>query len=137
MAQRRAANRSRFQLKVLIDMNLSPRWVGTLESARIEARQWSAVGNGAAPDRVVFDWARRQGCVVLTHDLDFSRLLALSGTRAPSVVLLRTHRLLPEDSAISLCNVLRRHAADIENGAIVVLDTDRHRIRLLPLRQDC
>ena len=137
MAQGRAGNRSRFQLKVLIDMNLSPRWVGTLESARIEARQWSAVGNGAAPDRVVFDWARQQGCVVLTHDLDFSRLLALSGARAPSVVLLRTHRLLPEDSAISLCNVLRRHAADIENGAIVVVDTDRHRIRLLPLRQDC
>ena len=73
----------------------------------------------------------------MTHDIDFSRLLALSGARAPSVVLLRTHRLLPADSAIPLCNVLRRHAAEIDDGAIVVLDTDRHRVRLLPLQQDC
>ena len=118
-------------------MNLSLRWVETLERAGIEARHWSAVGDGPASERVVFDWARRHGCVVLTHDLDFSRLLALSGARAASVVLLRTHRLLPEDSAISICNVLRRHAAEIDDGSIIVLDTDRHRVRLLPLKQDC
>ena len=64
VAQRRAGSRGRFQLTVLIDMNLSPRWVETLERAGIEARHWSAVGEGAASDRVVFDWARRHGCVV-------------------------------------------------------------------------
>ena len=35
-----------------------------------------------------------------------------------------------------LIDVLRRHAAEIEDGAIVVLDADRHRVRLLPLRRD-
>lgn len=117
-------------------MNLSPRWVDTLEGAGMEARHWSAVGDGAASDRVVFAWARQHGWVVLTHDLDFSRLLALTGARAPSVVLLRTHRLLPTDSGMMLINVLRRHAAEIKDGAIVVLDADRHRVRLLPLRRD-
>ena len=117
-------------------MNLSPRWVDTLAGAGIESRHWSTTGDGKAFDRTVFEWACRHGWVVLTHDLDFSRLLALTGARAPSVVLLRTHRLLPTDSGAMLINVLRRHAAEIEDGAIVVLDTDRHRIRLLPLRRD-
>ena len=71
--------------------------------------------------------------MLLTHDLDFSRILALAGGRSPSVVLLRTHRLLPSDSATSLVKVLHRHAAEIETGAVVVVSPDRYRVRLLPL----
>ena len=78
--------------------------------------------------------ARRHGFVLLTHDLDFSRILALTGGRSPSVVLIRTHRLLPSDSATSLVEVLRRYAADIETGAVVVVSPDRYRVRLLPLQ---
>ena len=68
-------------------MNLSPRWVEALEGASIEARHWSTVGDGAASDREVFEWACRHGFVVLTHDLDFGRILALAESRSPSVVL--------------------------------------------------
>ena len=91
-------------------------------------------GDGAASDRKVFQWARRHAFVLLTHDLAFSRILALAGGRSPRVVLLRTHRLLPSDSATSLVEVLRRHAADIETGAVVVVSPDRYRVRLLPLQ---
>ena len=115
-------------------MNLSPRWVEALEHAGIEARHWNTVGEGAASDREVFQWARRQGYVVLTHDLDFGRILALAGSRSPSVVLLRTHRLLPAESAMMLVTVLRRHAVAIEKGAVVVLGAEHERVRLLPLQ---
>ncbi len=134
MAQRGAGSHGRFELKLLIDMNLSPRWVEALADAGIEARHWSNVGDGAASDREVFQWARRHRFVLLTHDLDFSRILALAGGRSPSVVLLRTHRLLPSDSAATLVQVLRRHAAEIETGAVVVVGPDRYRVRLLPLK---
>ena len=117
-------------------MNLSPRWVEALEDAGIEAKHWSAVGDGAASDREVFQWARSHGFVVLTHDLDFSRILALAGGRSPSVIVLRTHRLLPADSATLLVRVLRQHAAEIEMGAVVVLSAARDRVRLLPLQPD-
>ena len=134
MAQRGARSRGRFELKLLIDMNLSPRWIEALADAGIEARHWSKVGEGAASDREVFQWARRHGSVLLTHDLEFSRILALTGGLSPSVVLLRTHRLLPSDSATTLVKVLRRHAAEIETGAVVVVSPDHYRVRLLPLR---
>ena len=115
-------------------MNLSPRWIEALVEAGIEARHWSTVGDGAASDREVFQWAGRHGFVLLTHDLDFGRILALAGGRSPSVVLLRTQRLLPSDSATMLVSVLRRHQAEIEAGAVVVVSPDRSRVRLLPLR---
>ena len=117
-------------------MNLSPRWVEALEDAGIAARHWSAVGDGAASDREVFEWARRHGFIVLTHDLDFSRILALAGGRSPSVILLRTHRLLPADSAPMLVGALRQHSSKIETGAVVVLSAARDRVRLLPLRPE-
>lgn len=115
-------------------MNLSPRWIEALAEAGIEACHWSTVGDGAASDREVFQWARRYGFVLLTHDLDFGRILALAGGRSPSVVLLRTQRLLPSDSATMLVSVLRRHTAAIEAGAAVVVSPDRSRVRLLPLQ---
>lgn len=117
-------------------MNLSPRWVEALEHTGIEARHWSAVGDGAASDAEVLQWARRGGFVLLTHDLDFGRLLALGGGRGPSVVLLRTHRVLPVESATLLVKVLRRHESELEQGAVVVLHPDHNRVRLLPLRPD-
>jgi len=73
---------------------------------------------------------------VLTRDLDFGRLLALTGDRSPSVVLLRMHRVLPADSGTRLIDVLRRHAADLERGAIIALSADSDRVHLLPLRRD-
>ena len=84
MAQRGAGSRDRFELKLLIDMNLSPRWIEALAGAGIEARHWSTVGDGAASGREVFQWVRRHGFVLLTHDLDFSRILALAGGHSPS-----------------------------------------------------
>ena len=133
MAQRGAGSHGRLELKLLIDMNLSPQWTEALADAGIEAHHWSEFGDGAASDQEVFQWARLHGFVLLTHDLDFSRILALAGGRSPSVVLLRTHRLLPSDSAATLVTALRRHEEDIETGAVLVVSPDRYRIRLLPL----
>jgi predicted nuclease of predicted toxin-antitoxin system len=70
-------------LRILLDMNLSPSWVRVLGEAGIEAQHWSAIGDGRASDREIFEWASRNHFVVFTHDLDFSRLLALTGSAGP------------------------------------------------------
>jgi predicted nuclease of predicted toxin-antitoxin system len=116
-------------------MNLSPVWVDALVEAGIEAQHWSTVGDGRASDKEIFDWANRNGFVVFIHDLDFSRLLALTGSSGPSVVQLRTHRVLSAETAAMIVSVLRQHEADLQSGAILVVDPDRARVRLLPLRE--
>ena len=63
-------------MKLLIDLNLSPGWVPVLERAGWEARHWATVGDLRASDQTLLSWARSNGYVVFTHDLDFGTLLA-------------------------------------------------------------
>jgi predicted nuclease of predicted toxin-antitoxin system len=37
-------------MKLLIDMNLSPRWTAFFAESRIEAIHWSVIGKADAPD---------------------------------------------------------------------------------------
>lgn len=70
-------------MKLLVDMNLSPRWVGLLINAGIEAVHWSTLGAANAPDVEIMAFARAKGYVVLTHDLDFSAILAATHGASP------------------------------------------------------
>ena len=122
-------------MKLLIDMNLSPQWVPFLADYAIEAIHWSAIGPANATDQVLMDYARDLGMIVLTHDLDFSAILAATNGRKPSVVQLRLGNLIPENAFAWLVAVLRQTAAELDAGALVTLDRKRPRIRILPLRQ--
>lgn len=51
-------------MKVLVDMNLSPRWARFLGDAGIEARHWSELGPGNAPDVEIMAFARVHDYVV-------------------------------------------------------------------------
>jgi len=51
-------------MKVLVDMNLSPTWIGFLAHHGVEATHWSSVGDPKAQDAEVMAWARQHDCVV-------------------------------------------------------------------------
>ena len=80
-------------MKLLVDMNLSPRWVSSLTDVGIEAAHWSTLGSANASDSEIMSYASEHGYVVLTHDLDFSALLAATRGQKPSVVQIRTNDL--------------------------------------------
>ncbi len=66
-------------MKLLVDMNLSPRWTLLLAGNGFDASHWSAVGAPDAPDAEIMAFARSGDHVVLTHDLDFGAILAATG----------------------------------------------------------
>ncbi len=70
-------------MKILIDMNLPPRWVQLFAHAGWEALHWSQIGAPTDSDREIMAWARENGYIVFTHDLDFSALLATTQKKAP------------------------------------------------------
>lgn len=45
-------------MKILLDMNLSPRWVTVLSEAGTTSDHWSALGSANAPDTTIMDYAR-------------------------------------------------------------------------------
>lgn len=120
-------------MHILIDMNLSPRWVPPLRSEGWEVEHWSTVGPIHATDAEIMAWARTHGYIVLTHDLDFSAILAATQAKSPSVVQIRAQNVLPEDMACTLIPALRQLTARLEQGALVTIEPARTRMRILPL----
>ena len=121
-------------MKVLVDMNLSPRWITLLQAMEVEACHWSTVGSHTAPDEEVLRWAAVNRQVLLTHDLDFGAVLAFSGAVTPSVIQIRSDDLRPELLAPRIAAVLRQIAKALTDGALVTIEPGRERVRLLPLR---
>ena len=119
-------------MKLLIDMNLPPAWADLLRTHGYEALHWSDVGAPDAPDETIMDWAREQGCVVLTHDLDFGTLLALTHATSPSVIQMRAQDVMPETMGAVVITALRQFEEVLGSGALVVVDAARARARVLP-----
>jgi len=120
-------------MKILVDMNLSPRWVAELRSAGVESIHWRDVGPPNATDREVLAWCASREHVLFTHDLDFGAILAGSGAQGPSVVQLRAENILPEVWLAQVLDALRKAEAEIDQGVLITIEPARHRIRLLPL----
>jgi predicted nuclease of predicted toxin-antitoxin system len=122
-------------MRLLIDMNLTPRWVHFLRDAEYEAAHWASVGSHSAKDSEICDDRRQHAYVLLTNDLDFPQILAHTGQNAPSVVLLRGEPLVPQARGSALFLALQDFPAELNQGAIVTLDwSDKPRARVLPLR---
>ena len=114
-------------------MNLSPEWQPILQENGFEAVHWSAIGAGNAPDSEIMQWARDNGCVVFTHDLDFGILLAHSQDGRPSVIQVRTQDVSPEHLGPVVLRVLRAHGEALESGALLTIDESKSRVRILPI----
>ncbi len=121
-------------MKLLIDMNLSPRWVNLLADAGIDATHWSMLGAANAPDVEITAFARTNGYVVLTHDLDFGAILAATQGDKPSVVQIRSEDVSPNVIGTPIIDALRQMSAELDEGALLTVDPRRTRLRLLPLR---
>ncbi|MBL0011119.1 MAG: DUF5615 family PIN-like protein [Nitrosomonas sp.] len=121
-------------MKPLINTNLSPRWVDVLVNAGIEAAHWSAVGASNAPDSEIMAYAKANDYIVLTHDLDFSAILAVTHGEKPSVVQIRADDVNPDVIRKQVIGALQQMSTDLADGALLTIDTNRTRVRLLPLR---
>jgi predicted nuclease of predicted toxin-antitoxin system len=122
-------------VKLLVDMNLSPRWVGRLAAHGFEAVHWSTIGAASARDVEILTWANGHEFVLITNDLDFSAILAASAGVSPSVVQIRTQDLLSDAAVSIVAKAIQAHREDIERGALLSIDEGGTRVRMLPLRR--
>ncbi len=120
-------------MKLLIDMNLSPRRVSVLMEAGFDAVHWSTLGRSNALDTEIMDFAKANGYVVLTHDLDFGAILAATHGEKPSVVQIRSEDVSPDVIGKSVIFALRQMTSELDEGALLTLDPNRPRLRMLPL----
>lgn len=122
-------------MKILIDMNLSPDWVKVLAAQGWEAVHWSSIGDIRATDAVIFQWARENTYVVFTHDLDFGAILAATNAAAPSVFQIRVQDVFPPIISKRVIQAFKEYSGLLESGALITLDENRSRVRVLPIRK--
>ncbi|NOZ40091.1 MAG: hypothetical protein GXP24_07685 [Planctomycetes bacterium] len=114
-------------------MNLSPAWVDELATHGCPSVHWSAIGDPKAADREIMSWARSNGYVVFTHDLDFGTMLALTHAAGPSVLQVRGQNVLPDHLLPVVLTAIKQYESDLASGALVVVNESRLRVRILPI----
>jgi predicted nuclease of predicted toxin-antitoxin system len=120
-------------ISILIDINLSPDRVTELSQHGWTSAHWSTIGDPGATDSEIMAWARANGHVVFTHDLDFGTMLALTHASGPSVIQVRGQNVLADHLAPTVLAALKQHETDLVAGALVVVDEAKSRVRVLPI----
>lgn len=91
------------------------------------------IGMGSAPDIEIIDRARREERIILTGDLDYPRLLAITTADQPGVILFRGGDYDEQETISQLTKVLASISPPQLARSIVVVERFRIRRRSLPV----
>ena len=120
-------------MKILLDMNIPLKYATLLANKGIESIRWSDVGLPNAKDTEIIAYASEHNCIVLTYDLGFSTILAITHELKPSVVQIRASVLQAEQAVGFMATALLQNENELEKGAVMSIDLHKSRLRLLPL----
>jgi len=122
-------------MRFLADAGISPKTVEFLRQLGHEAVHVRTIGLQRAPDPELVARARADSSVVLTFDLDFGDILALGVLDKRSVILFRLADERAESVDRRLSTVLDERRAELESGALILIEDTQYRVRKLPIRR--
>jgi predicted nuclease of predicted toxin-antitoxin system len=117
-------------------MGVSQRLVVWLRQQGHDAIHLRDQGLRRLPNGDIFTKAADEQRIILTWDLDFTEILALSGTNTVSAVVFRLLNTRSANVIRRLERVLATSTRDLIEGAIISVEESRHRVRLLPLGRE-
>ena len=118
-------------MRFLADMGVAQRIVQWLRSEGHDAVHLRDERLHRLPNGQIFEKAVAESRIILTFDLDFGEIVALSGGQQVSVILFRLHNTRTPHVIERLKKVLQESSSVLEEGAVVV-EESRHRTRRLP-----
>jgi predicted nuclease of predicted toxin-antitoxin system len=112
-------------MRFLADAGISPKTVEFLKHTGHDAVHVRTLGLQRATDSNLMERARTESRIVLTFDLDFEEVLALGVLDKPSVIIFRLADQRAESVNQRLSTVLMERAADLESGALILVEDAR------------
>lgn len=106
-------------MKFLLDAQFPPRLVKALKRAGHSAEHVYDCGLLTAPDRTIWDYAVREGAVVMTKDADFA-MLRQSKSNGPAVVWVRLGNIANDNLITALLSALPEITVAIAAGESLV-----------------
>lgn len=120
-------------MKFLADMGISLRTVSWLRNCGYDVVHLRDEGLQKLPDNQILIKARTEERILLTIDLDFAQLLAVSGDSLPSVILFRLGNENYDVINERLIQVLSECQEDLAVGSIISVSNETFRVRRLPI----
>jgi predicted nuclease of predicted toxin-antitoxin system len=120
-------------MKVLLDMPVSASLLGVLQAHGHEGIHAHDIDLDRAADRELLAVARRDNRIILTADLDFPRILALSSAEGPGLILFRGGNYSDAEMRDLLERVLAEVPPEVLEVSVCVVDKRRIRFTRLPL----
>lgn len=120
-------------MRFLVDMNLATEVAVWLRAHGHDAAHLHELGLQELGDEAVLARAVADRRVILTFDLDFADISAAAGEARVAVILFRLRSAQTARIVARLQAVLAAAARALENGAVVIVEEARLRIRRLPI----
>ena len=120
-------------MKFLADMGVSQQVVAYLRGAGHSVIHLRDEKLERLSDELIVSKAIRESRIILTFDLDFGEILALASGAVIGVILFRLNNTRSSFIVKRLESMLRDVETPLEEGAIVVVEDARYRIRRLPI----
>ncbi len=123
-------------MRFLLNENISPSIVPLFQKINWNAVHACSLGLQGKTDVHIVEYAIREGLIIITHDLDYSRIVSLSGKDKPSILSFRLEKISKDVlfSLVSLNKVQLEYY--LQKGALVSIDEIGFRFRLLPVVRD-
>ena len=112
-------------MKFIADMGISPKVIHLLQSLGYQAVHLQIQGLHRLKDIEILEKARKEGSIILTHDLDFGDLLTASNFDLPSVVIFRLRNMRPDNVNKYLEKIITEYAELLQKGAIITVSEGR------------
>lgn len=120
-------------MSFLVDMPLSPGLAAWLRDQGYKAVHASEIDMSKATDEALLGYAKSNNMVVITADLDYPRLLALTQEEGPGTILFRGGNFNEKQTLVLLSRVLELISISELGESIIVIEQERIRRRRLPI----
>ncbi len=121
-------------MQLVADVHISPRTVAFLRGLGHDVvRVGPDYLSSSAADAEIVAAATADGRTIITQDIDFSAIVALSGSTRPSIVLLRLVTAKVEIVNDVLERALPMIESELAAGSIVTVEEHQVRVRRLPI----
>jgi predicted nuclease of predicted toxin-antitoxin system len=120
-------------VRFLADMCVDVRIVKWLRQNGHEATHLRDEGLHRMPNGEIFEKAIREDRIVITFDLDFGEIAALTESRRTSVILFRLKNTRTPHVIERLSSVIGSFPDALKRGCIVTVEDTRSRVRYFPI----
>ena len=120
-------------MRFLADMCVDVRVVEWLRQKGHDATHLRDQGLQWMPNGQIFEKAIQEDRIVITYDLDFGEIAALTRGEKASVILFRLKNTRASHVLERLSAVVEAFAGALEKGAIITVEETRYRLRYFPV----